>query len=137
MFVGGLYTAFVPRVPAAADDQPALSEDAQKGKQLYETTCITCHGRNAQGVPDRGPSLIGVGSAAVEFQVNTGRMPAARQRSIDIGLERHDGTTPVAAIGSNDTDRAAVVDTILDRLREAPMRYAYNAETEDHQYCYD
>jgi ubiquinol-cytochrome c reductase cytochrome c subunit len=81
MLVGGLYTAFVPRVPAAADDQPTLSEDAQKGKQLYETTCITCHGRNAQGVTDQGPSLIGVGSAAVEFQVNTGRMPAARQEA--------------------------------------------------------
>ena len=84
MLVGGLYTAFVPRTPAAADDQPSLSEDALKGKQLYETTCITCHGRNAQGVTDQGPSLIGVGSAAVEFQVNTGRMPAARQEAQNV-----------------------------------------------------
>src|SRR4051794_39649283 len=79
--VGGLYTAFVPPTPAAADDQPALSATAAQGKQLYETSCITCHGRNAQGVPGRGPSLIGVGSAAVEFQVGTGRMPAARQEA--------------------------------------------------------
>ncbi len=30
-------------------------------------------------MPGRGPSLIGVGPAAVEFQVSTGRMPAAGQ----------------------------------------------------------
>jgi ubiquinol-cytochrome c reductase cytochrome c subunit len=79
--VGGLYTAFVPRTAAVADDEPALSATAAQGKQLYETSCITCHGRNAQGVPGRGPSLIGAGSAAVEFQVDTGRMPATRQEA--------------------------------------------------------
>ena len=35
--------------------------------------------KDGQGVEDKGPSLIGVGSAAVEFQVATGRMPAAGQ----------------------------------------------------------
>jgi ubiquinol-cytochrome c reductase cytochrome c subunit len=42
---------------------------------------VTCHGRNAQGVAGRGPSLIGVGSASVEFQVSSGRMPMARQEA--------------------------------------------------------
>jgi ubiquinol-cytochrome c reductase cytochrome c subunit len=79
-FVGGLYTAIAPGV-TQADDTPPLSTAAQQGKQLYETTCITCHGPNAQGVAGRGPSLIGAGSAAVEFQVGTGRMPAARQEA--------------------------------------------------------
>jgi ubiquinol-cytochrome c reductase cytochrome c subunit len=77
--IGGLYAAFAPGV--RADDTPALSAQAAEGKQLYETACISCHGRNAQGVPERGPSLIGVGSAAVEFQVGTGRMPLARQEA--------------------------------------------------------
>jgi len=77
--VGGLYTVFSPGMQAGADDTPVLSPAAAEGKALYELTCITCHGRNAQGVPDRGPSLIGVGSAAVEFQVGTGRMPLAHQ----------------------------------------------------------
>ncbi len=63
-----------PQVAVAQDD-PAL---AREGKQLYSNTCITCHGANLQGVQDRGPSLIGVGEAAVYFQVSTGRMPAAR-----------------------------------------------------------
>ncbi|GAA3451044.1 cytochrome bc1 complex diheme cytochrome c subunit [Dactylosporangium matsuzakiense] len=78
--VGGLYSAYAPGV-GRAEDVPALSDAAKRGKEIYETSCITCHGTNAQGVQGRGPSLIGVGSAAVEFQVNTGRMPLARQEA--------------------------------------------------------
>jgi ubiquinol-cytochrome c reductase cytochrome c subunit len=67
---------------AAAANAPANeSVDVRKGRQLYETSCITCHGQNLQGVLDRGPTLIGVGSAAVYFQVTTGRMPVARQEA--------------------------------------------------------
>lgn len=74
---GGIY-AFVS--PTAQATQPgSLSAAAQEGKALFDNYCITCHGNNAQGVEGRGPSLIGVGSAAVEFQVETGRMPATAQ----------------------------------------------------------
>jgi ubiquinol-cytochrome c reductase cytochrome c subunit len=78
--VGGLYTAFAPGV-GQAEGTPELSQSAQHGKALYEVSCITCHGDGGQGVTDRGPSLIGVGSAAVQFQVGTGRMPLARQEA--------------------------------------------------------
>jgi ubiquinol-cytochrome c reductase cytochrome c subunit len=77
---GGVYTAFAPGA-FAQDDGKQLSETAQLGKQLFDNSCISCHGRDAQGVPDRGPSLIGVGSASVEFQVGTGRMPMTRQEA--------------------------------------------------------
>jgi ubiquinol-cytochrome c reductase cytochrome c subunit len=77
--VGGLYTAFAPS--AVAEDTSGLSAAAQQGKGYYDQSCATCHGINGQGVSGRGPSLIGVGSAAVEFQVSTGRMPLARQES--------------------------------------------------------
>ncbi|MGA8116159.1 MAG: cytochrome c [Actinocatenispora sp.] len=78
---GGVYTAFAPS--SQADDTPKqeLSVAAQKGKQLFDTSCITCHGVNGGGVQGRGPSLVGVGSAAVEFQVTTGRMPMDRQEA--------------------------------------------------------
>ena len=76
---GGVYTAFAPG--AFAEDNTQLSATAQEGKQLFDNSCITCHGRNAQGVDGRGPSLIGVGSASVEFQVGTGRMPMTRQEA--------------------------------------------------------
>ena len=52
---------------------------SRQGHQLFATSCVTCHGANLQGVTDRGPSLIGVGSAAAYFQVSTGRMPATGQ----------------------------------------------------------
>ncbi|MFE9786595.1 c-type cytochrome [Nocardia salmonicida] len=73
---GFLATALTPQaqVATAHEDQSAL---IREGKQLYETSCVTCHGANLQGVADRGPSLIGVGEAAVYFQVSSGRMPMA------------------------------------------------------------
>ena len=74
---GGLAATLTPtpQVAVADESQSAL---LRTGKQLYETACITCHGANLQGVAGRGPSLIGVGEAAVYFQVSTGRMPAMR-----------------------------------------------------------
>ncbi|MEU4322728.1 c-type cytochrome [Nocardia fluminea] len=73
---GFLATALTPepQVATANEDQSAL---IREGKQLYDTSCVTCHGANLQGVADRGPSLIGVGEAAVYFQVSSGRMPMA------------------------------------------------------------
>jgi ubiquinol-cytochrome c reductase cytochrome c subunit len=79
VLAGGVYSAFTPG--AYAEDDRTLSSTAQEGKALFDNSCITCHGVNAQGVQGRGPSLIGVGSAAVEFQVGTGRMPMARQEA--------------------------------------------------------
>lgn len=76
---GGVYTAFTPG--AYAEDTRQLSASAANGKALFDNSCISCHGRDAQGVVDRGPSLIGVGAASVEFQVGTGRMPMARQEA--------------------------------------------------------
>jgi ubiquinol-cytochrome c reductase cytochrome c subunit len=80
--VGAVYTAFAPG--SQAQDTPQLSAAAEQGKRLFDQSCVTCHGTNAQGVTGRGPSLIGVGSAAVEFQVESGRMPAARSQQAQV-----------------------------------------------------
>ncbi|MEV4498969.1 cytochrome C [Micromonospora arborensis] len=79
MLAGGAYTVFAPG--AQAQDNPQLTGAAAEGKALFDVSCVTCHGRNAQGVEGRGPSLIGVGAASVEFQVSSGRMPLARQEA--------------------------------------------------------
>ncbi|MET9380778.1 c-type cytochrome [Streptomyces sp. NPDC002928] len=72
---GGLYAAFAPATKAQADDT-SQSLAIDEGKKLYAVGCASCHGTGGQGTSD-GPSLVGVGSAAVDFQVGTGRMPAA------------------------------------------------------------
>lgn len=78
ILTGALYSVFAPA--QAADDTTESAAEAA-GRELYERSCITCHGENLEGVPNRGPSLIGVGEAAVYFQVHTGRMPLARQEA--------------------------------------------------------
>jgi ubiquinol-cytochrome c reductase cytochrome c subunit len=78
ILTGALYSVFAPA--QAADDTTESAAEAA-GRELYERSCITCHGENLEGVPNRGPSLIGVGEAAVYFQVHTGRMPLVRQEA--------------------------------------------------------
>ncbi len=54
----------------------ASATQVDQGKQLFLEGCSSCHGVAAQG-SSNGPSLIGVGAAAVDFQVGSGRMPLA------------------------------------------------------------
>ncbi|MFF3875142.1 c-type cytochrome [Streptomyces sp. NPDC001978] len=72
---GGLYALFAPASKAQAD-VAEQSLTIEEGKKLYSVGCASCHGTGGQGSSD-GPSLVGVGAAAVDFQVGTGRMPAA------------------------------------------------------------
>jgi ubiquinol-cytochrome c reductase cytochrome c subunit len=75
--MGGVYAAFASS--SSANDTGTSAEDIAAGRQLYQVSCITCHGRNLEGIKGQGPALIGAGDASVYFQVSTGRMPAARQ----------------------------------------------------------
>ena len=74
---GGLYVAFQPQTAQA---ETYTQDDVEAGEALFLANCATCHGRDATGEVDSegytlGPSLVGVGAAAVDFQVGTGRMP--------------------------------------------------------------
>ena len=80
--VGGIYAFASSSSRAEATAPTSSSTVIEEGKKLFLEGCSTCHGANADGgyQPDgtvAGPSLIGVGSAAVNFQVSTGRMPLA------------------------------------------------------------
>jgi ubiquinol-cytochrome c reductase cytochrome c subunit len=80
LMAGGLYAVFSP---AQAADQSASTDDIAKGRQLFLVSCASCHGQNGEGVVTKrgtqfGPPLAGVGAAAVDFQVGTGRMPLAQ-----------------------------------------------------------
>ena len=69
--VGLIYALAAPGKATAA---PASSDEVAAGKQVFLANCATCHGLDAEGRRN-APSLIGVGAAAVDFQVSTGRMP--------------------------------------------------------------
>jgi len=74
---GGAYAVVQPNQRANA--QAPEAADIQAGRSLFVSAgCVTCHGLNADGVKNKGPTLIGVGAASVDFQVGTGRMPLAQ-----------------------------------------------------------
>jgi ubiquinol-cytochrome c reductase cytochrome c subunit len=77
---GGLYAALSP---ATAETNTADQSTVSQGRALFLVGCASCHGKNGEGVVTKrdtqyGPPLAGVGAAAVDFQVGTGRMPLAR-----------------------------------------------------------
>ncbi|MGN8245353.1 c-type cytochrome [Cellulomonas soli] len=75
LVTGGLYAVLAPTsADAATAPASASASDVDAGQKLFQANCATCHGVNAEGT-DSAPSLIGVGAAAVDFQVGTGRMP--------------------------------------------------------------
>jgi ubiquinol-cytochrome c reductase cytochrome c subunit len=71
---GVAYSVFAPRPAQAA---AGSADKVDHGKKLFLANCSTCHGLQAQGTK-AAPSLAGVGAAAVDFQVGTGRMPMAK-----------------------------------------------------------
>lgn len=74
LLTGGLYAVATTVNQAKADTTSFSANDAEEGGKLFAANCATCHGMGASGTKD-GPSLVGVGAAAVDFQVGTGRMP--------------------------------------------------------------
>ena len=96
---GGLAAVLTPKPQVAVADE-SQSALLRNGKQLYETSCVSCHGANLQGVGDRGPSLIGVGEAAVYFQVSTGRMPAMSLNSQAPSKAPNFDDTQIDALGA-------------------------------------
>jgi len=80
LFVMGLlYAAFAP--PQQVSAETYTSQQVAAGKQLFAVSCASCHGLNGEGQDTgsiEGPPLVGVGAAAVDFQVSTGRMPMSK-----------------------------------------------------------
>jgi ubiquinol-cytochrome c reductase cytochrome c subunit len=81
LVTGGMYAALSPASAhtSTADDPGQVA----KGRALFLVGCSSCHGQNGEGIQTQrgnqyGPPLVGVGAAAVDFQVGTGRMPMAQ-----------------------------------------------------------
>jgi ubiquinol-cytochrome c reductase cytochrome c subunit len=74
VLTGGLYAVATTTNEAKAQTEAYTAQDIEEGRKLFVANCATCHGLEGSGTP-AGPSLVGVGAAAVDFQVGTGRMP--------------------------------------------------------------
>ncbi len=75
--LGVVYAAVGQATTAdAATDTAATQAQVTAGHKLFQEGCSSCHGLGAQGTQN-APTLIGVGSAAADFQLSTGRMPLA------------------------------------------------------------
>jgi ubiquinol-cytochrome c reductase cytochrome c subunit len=75
----------------------ALTAQEAEGQALYEASCSTCHGLQAEGTGS-GPSLHGVGPAAVDFMLSTGRMPLANPAAQPIRQPSRFDPQEIAAI---------------------------------------
>ena len=81
LLTGGIYTVLAP---AQAQQAQSDTELIEEGRKLFLVGCASCHGQNGEGISTvregkvKGPSLVGVGAAAVDFQVETGRMPMSQ-----------------------------------------------------------
>jgi ubiquinol-cytochrome c reductase cytochrome c subunit len=115
---GALVLWAAPGRTAAA----APSALAARGQGLFVQGCSYCHGTDARGVPGRGPTLRGVGAAAADFMLATGRMPLSepgqepdRNRPAYGELDRR---ALVAYIGSFGGPAIPQVDPAAGDLRE-------------------
>ena len=80
LMTGGMYALLSP---ANAQTRTDDADQVAKGRALFLVGCASCHGKNGEGIQTQrgnqyGPPLAGVGAAAVDFQVGTGRMPMAQ-----------------------------------------------------------
>ncbi len=101
LFLIGVGYAVITSGNASASS-PVAANAAQivQGRSLFLMDCATCHGLFAEGVSGQAPSLIGVGAAAVDFQVSTGRMPAAEIGAENVRKPRHLNPTQTHAVAA-------------------------------------
>ena len=84
--IGVLYAAVGSAATAQASNEGATTNAqlVKQGQQLFAEGCSSCHGLGAQGGPE-APTLIGVGSAAVDFQISPESDPMALELHPELG----------------------------------------------------
>ncbi len=94
--------------------QPAIPTGSEV-RQTFLADCAVCHGAEGKG-SERGPTLVGVGQASVDYQLSTGRMPLAV-----VGRSNDQPGTPLRPLPNN-----AAPDPDIVARRHDP---AYSPET--------
>jgi ubiquinol-cytochrome c reductase cytochrome c subunit len=76
LFLGAIGTLTESAIEANASPLPETATPTPKSEFLFERDCAVCHGNDARGSP-RGPTLVGVGAASLDYWLSTGRMPTS------------------------------------------------------------
>jgi ubiquinol-cytochrome c reductase cytochrome c subunit len=123
---GALLLWSAPGTPAA--QPPTDPAVVAQGRELFVSGCAYCHGTDAAGVAGRGPTLHGVGAAAADFYLATGRMPLAEPgdepRRNPPAYTAAERTALVAYVGSLGGPAIPPVDPAAGDLREGRQRFA-------------
>jgi ubiquinol-cytochrome c reductase cytochrome c subunit len=69
-----LLVASLPTLVIVGPGARGQESSADEGARLFALGCASCHGPQGEGT-ENAPSLVGVGPAAVDFMLSTGRMP--------------------------------------------------------------
>ncbi|MDX6568911.1 MAG: ubiquinol-cytochrome c reductase cytochrome c subunit, partial [Gaiellales bacterium] len=80
LFAAWIAVGVVFAASAMSTGAHAAVDPLTRGRTLFVQSCSSCHALSARGVPGRGPSLVGVGAEAADFELSTGRMPLASPR---------------------------------------------------------
>jgi ubiquinol-cytochrome c reductase cytochrome c subunit len=124
-------SAFAGESAGAGDSTDATSGDlVEAGRQLYLTSCVSCHGVDGIGTAT-GPSLRTAGEAAADFMLRTGRMPMAapapQPPSKPVVYTDNEIRQLVAYVGSlGDGPAIPRVDVSRGRLQEGSQLFLAN-----------
>jgi ubiquinol-cytochrome c reductase cytochrome c subunit len=113
-------------------DGKRLPEGVNPGLELYTQHCSSCHGANGEG-GSQAPPLAGVGAAAVDFYIASGRMPlrvpvdqAPRGRSLFTDEQRKAIVEYVAGGFGKGGPQIPDVDLTKGNLTEGAELFAIN-----------
>jgi ubiquinol-cytochrome c reductase cytochrome c subunit len=84
MVLIGPWRPSVGAAPPQANDEPASPAEVER---TYLADCAICHGSDGRGT-NRGPTLVGVGRASLDYYLTTGRMPLPPLADIGTAPER-------------------------------------------------
>ncbi len=74
LLAAGLLAVGLQTASASEPERAQGTGDEARGERLFLVGCASCHGQHGEGT-SQGPDLRGVGAAAADFQLSTGRMP--------------------------------------------------------------
>ncbi len=131
-------SAAAPAPTGRQADPTADADLIARGRALYATGCVSCHGPDGQGqdAPGgelRGPSLVEAGEAGASYQLTTGRMPLADPSDLPSRKEPAydpDEIDALVAFVASLGDGPALPDVDVDRgdLAEGGVLYRENCQ---------